>query len=149
MGIETNKQSCNITSGLLFDSRLISILRPLSLLSLVHSSLPNNAKLTKCLRIITYVLTQARTLSQAGSLEEKATLIRTAYDAYCRVIKFYSVTVQEELFVVAFFSYSGESRDHLISHFDLPRFDLTVFFLSVFRFASLQKCFATRLRRWI
>lgn len=74
-------------------------------------SLPSNAKLTRCLRLITYALENAPTVARAGSGGDRALLIRTCFTALLDIMTPLSKAQQEQLVVVGFYRYSELLRD--------------------------------------
>ncbi|SPO23732.1 related to LAA1 - AP-1 accessory protein involved in TGN-endosome transport [Ustilago trichophora] len=71
--------------------------------------LPNEAKLSQCLRVVVCVLQNVRTTR--GSVEEKTALLRVAYSAYIGIVGLYPRALQEDLFAVGFYSYAEMLKD--------------------------------------
>ncbi|PWY99439.1 ARM repeat-containing protein [Testicularia cyperi] len=71
--------------------------------------LPEDAKLSQCLRVVVCVLNNVRTTR--GTVEEKAALLRVAYSAYIGIVGIYPKALQEDLFAVGFYMYSEMLRD--------------------------------------
>lgn len=71
--------------------------------------LPNEAKLSQCLRVVVCVLQNVRTTR--GSVDEKTALLRVAYSAYIGIVGLYPKALQEDLFAVGFFTYSELLKD--------------------------------------
>ena len=71
--------------------------------------LPNEAKLSQCLRVVVCVLQNVR--AARGSVEDKSALLRVAYSAYIGIVGLYPRTIQEDLFAVGFFTYSELLKD--------------------------------------
>lgn len=71
--------------------------------------LPNEAKLSQCLRVVVCVLQNVRTTR--GSVEEKTTLLRVAYSAYIGIVGLYAKALQEDLFAVGFYTFAEMLKD--------------------------------------
>ncbi|SAM82403.1 related to LAA1-AP-1 accessory protein involved in TGN-endosome transport [Ustilago bromivora] len=71
--------------------------------------LPNEAKLSQCLRVVVCVLQNVRT--SRGSVDEKTALLRVAYSAYIGIVGLYPKAVQEDLFAVGFYTYAETLKD--------------------------------------
>ncbi|KAJ1026819.1 hypothetical protein NDA16_002116 [Ustilago loliicola] len=71
--------------------------------------LPNEAKLSQCLRVVVCVLQNVRTTR--GSVDEKTALLRVAYSAYIGIVGLYPKALQEDLFAVGFYTYAELLRD--------------------------------------
>ncbi len=71
--------------------------------------LPNEAKLSQCLRVVVCVLQNVRTTR--GSVEDKTALLRVAYSAYIGIVGLYPKTLQEDLFAVGFYTYAEMLKD--------------------------------------
>ncbi|KAJ9479387.1 AP-1 accessory protein LAA1 [Pseudozyma hubeiensis] len=71
--------------------------------------LPNEAKLSQCLRVVVCVLQNVRTTR--GSVEEKTALLRVAYSALIGIVGLYPKALQEDLFAVGFYTYAEMLKD--------------------------------------